>query len=529
MSQSIIGKDQYQINLRIIITFSGHSRRFKAAGYKLPKFLIKIDGQPIIKHVLNMFGDDCFFDLIFNKKQILKYPNIKNIIEEHLPKKNFRINEINSHELGPAYSVSQLKDIKHDENVLISYCDYLVQWNYKYFINSLKECDGAIPAFKGFHPASFGNTYYAYMKLNSNGELKELREKKSFTNQRQEEPASIGMYYFKKWSDFQFFYKQSIQDDIFKNHKEHYISLVYNQMVKNKHRIKVPFVKKFVCLGTPEDLDQYLNWHDYFKKKKIINQQFSNLVNLIPMAGNGKRFKDYGYNTSKPLIQIDNTPMVIKSCSSFPIPERWVFIIKKKDNDSFNIAKKLGANFKNYKIITVNKTTSGQAATCLYAKDVIDEKKSIFVASADYELFFNQKKFLEFTKNKKNVVDVVVFTKKLGGNLIKDPKAFGYCVIDKTKKILKIVEKNTISTNPGDDPLVVGSFWFKNSKLFFELMDEILSKNIKVNNEHYIANGLNLLIKRGYNISIFEVDNWISFGDPFELELYYYWSGYFNE
>ena len=60
-------------------------------------------------------------------------------------------------------------------------------------------------------------------------------------------------------------------------------------------------------------------------------------------------------------------------------------------------------------------------------------------------------------------------------------------------------------------------------------MDEILSKNIKVNNEHYIANGLNLLIKRGYNVSIFEVDNWISFGDPFELELYYYWSGYFNE
>jgi len=61
------------------------------------------------------------------------------------------------------------------------------------------------------------------------------------------------------------------------------------------------------------------------------------------------------------------------------------------------------------------------------------------------------------------------------------------------------------------------------------LLKQIAKHNIKVNNEHYIANGLNMLIEKNYNIISFEVDSWVSFGDPFELELYYYWEDYFNQ
>ena len=482
----------------------------------------------MIKYVIKMFDDkDVFFDLIFNNKQILKYPEIKKIISDILPANNFRINVIEPHELGPAYSISLLKNIKDDEKILISYCDFILQWNFKHFINSLGDCDGAISAFKGFNPASFGKTSYAYMKLNSKNELIEIREKKSFTKNRQNEPASTGIYYFKKWLDFKLFYKKSIKEGVFKNYKEHYISLIFNKLLENNLVVKALFVKKFICLGTPEDLDQYLNWFNYFKKKKFKKIYFDNMTNLIPMAGNGKRFQDYGYKTSKPLIQINKIPMVIKSCNSFPIPESWIFILKEEDNKKFSIEKKLNLNFENLKIITVSEQTTGQAATCLLAKDIISKSKSIYIASADYELFFNQKFFLNFINNNQQI-DAIVFTKKLKGNLIKDPKAFGYCISDSNNKILKIVEKDVISSHPGDDHLIVGSFWFRSSKLFFDLLDKIIKSDIKVNNEHYIANGLNLMIQQNFNVHTYEVDNWTSFGDPFELELYYYWSEYFN-
>ena len=71
---------------------------------------------------------------------------------------------IDSHDRGPNFSALQVKDIKENNEVIISYCDFFVKWDYARFKREVYGYDSAIPAFKGFHPASFGNTFYAYMK-----------------------------------------------------------------------------------------------------------------------------------------------------------------------------------------------------------------------------------------------------------------------------------------------------------------------------------------------------------------------------
>ena len=50
-----------------------------------------------------------------------------------------------------------------------------------------------------------------------------------------------------------------------------------------------------------------------------------------------------------------------------------------------------------------------------------------------------------------------------------------------------------------------------------------------INNEYYIGNSINLLIAEGKNFVIFEIDRWISYGDPFELDLYFYWNKWFTK
>ena len=42
------------------------------------------------------------------------------------------------------------------------------------------------------------------------------------------------------------------------------------------------------------------------------------LINIMPMAGEGKRFKNLGYKTQKPLININGEPMFIKSAKCMP-------------------------------------------------------------------------------------------------------------------------------------------------------------------------------------------------------------------
>ena len=38
---------------------------------------------------------------------------------------------------------------------------------------------------------------------------------------------------------------------------------------------------------------------------------------------------------------------------------------------------------------------------------------------------------------------------------------------------------------------------------------------------------MNLLIEGGKKIKVFFADQWISYGDPFELEVYNYWEDHF--
>ena len=46
--------------------------------------------------------------------------------------------------------------------------------------------------------------------------------------------------------------------------------------------------------------------------------------------------------------------------------------------------------------------------------------------------------------------------------------------------------------------------------------------------ENFIGVNINYLIDLGYKVRCFWVDEWISYGDPFEYEMLHYWSEYFE-
>ena len=96
------------------------------------------------------------------------------------------------------------------------------------------------------------------------------------------------------------------------------------------------------------------------------------------------------------------------------------------------------------------------------------------------------------------------------------------------KPYSKIVEKDTISDNPSEDPMALGSFWFRKGSDFIFAAKHAISNDITVNGEHYIANSINILLEKGKKFVCFDVDAWISFGDPFELKIYEYWEEYFE-
>lgn len=252
--------------MKVLIPMAGHSRRFFLAGYKDPKQFIYINGKPMIHHVCSMFSEKDEFILICNQEH-LKNSNYKAILNA-LPYK-IRIVPIAPHESGPLYSCLQADDLfKSDDPVIISYCDFFLEWNYKQFLQCAAESDGCISVFKGFHPASFGNTLYCYIQADENNHLTRLREKQCFTDNRHQEWASSGIYYIDCWDQFYKYAMQVLQEDK-KVANEYYTSLIYPEMLEDKKTISIHPASKFICWGTPEDLEEYLFWEKYFQNKKL--------------------------------------------------------------------------------------------------------------------------------------------------------------------------------------------------------------------------------------------------------------------
>ena len=152
--------------MQIVIPMSGFGERFRAKGYSKPKPLIDIDGQSIISYVVDLFPSESNLFFICNEDHL---SNSSYRMESHLKAicHTGKVIGIPSHKLGPIHAVNQIKDkLDFNEPVVVNYCDFTCYWNWYNFKKIVQDLnvDGAIPAYRGFHPHSLGSTNYAYMK-----------------------------------------------------------------------------------------------------------------------------------------------------------------------------------------------------------------------------------------------------------------------------------------------------------------------------------------------------------------------------
>ncbi|MFA6531001.1 MAG: glycosyltransferase family 2 protein [Candidatus Micrarchaeia archaeon] len=251
------------------------------------------------------------------------------------------------------------------------------------------------------------------------------------------------------------------------------------------------------------------------------------MANLIPMAGEGKRFSDAGYSVPKPLITVSGKPMIIKAIESMPDSDKWIFICRKEHIANYGLDKILRGKIPNCEIITVDKTTDGQLASCLLARKLLDENEELFIGACDNSMVWERKKFEALRADSGIDAAVWAFTKQM--NLTIKPTAWGWVDADSSGKVKGISVKVPISSEPYNDQAVIGSFWFRRAKDFLSAADEMKEKDIRVNNEFYVDSIPNVLISHGKNVASFLVDKYIGFGTPNDLKTYEYWEGYFKK
>lgn len=518
--------------MQIVIPMSGFGERFRRAGYAIPKPLIEIEGKPIVAHVIDMFPGETDLIFICNQEHLNEPAyRLEAILKEYCP--SGRVIGIPPHKLGPINAVRQIEYLLDPaEPVVVNYCDFTCYWDWRHFKRFVGDCgcSGAIPAYKGFHPHSLGNTNYAYMR-EKNGWVQDIQEKQPYTDNRMEEYASSGTYYFASANIMSQAFRTTMEQDLNVG-GEYYVSLAYKPLLASKLPVVVYPLQHFMQWGTPEDVAEYNTWSKAFRGliADSINHSTPHGALVIPMAGLGQRFASEGYTLTKPLIPVSGLPMVAQATHDLPPAEHHVFVLRADMAGYETVVNELKALYPAAIIKPIDHLTEGQACTALIGLDALEGKEGrkcdpITIGACDNGALYNIDTYKKLVNDPS--VDVVVWGVRAYPNALRHPKMFGW--IDAKDGLIRSISVKTPLDAPASDPIVLGTFTFRRAEDFRRALERLIARDGRINGEFYIDSLINDAIALGLRCHLFEVDSYLCWGAPNDLRTFEYWQSCFHK
>jgi dTDP-glucose pyrophosphorylase len=215
---------------------------------------------------------------------------------------------------------------------------------------------------------------------------------------------------------------------------------------------------------------------------------------VIPIAGRGSRFVEAGYLLPKPLIPVYEMPMIEVVVNNIrpKTHHSFTFIALKEHLDNLEMSKTLERIAPGCNIISVNHVTEGAACTVLLAKEVINNEDPLMLANSDQWIDIDINDYLKVMERKD--IDGLIMT------MSADHPKWSYIGINKDRLIDRVVEKQVISNEA-----TVGIYNFKHGSDFILAAEQMISKNLRVNNEFYVAPVYNEMIGGGAKITYYNI------------------------
>ena len=233
---------------------------------------------------------------------------------------------------------------------------------------------------------------------------------------------------------------------------------------------------------------------------------------VIPMAGQGSRFTQAGYEKPKPFIDVKGKPMIVRVMENLYYPgARYILIGRAEHLDKEReIVKQIEKDY-NATFIAIDKLTEGTACTVLFARQFINNDTPLLIANSDQLVDGGIQKYIDDC-----------FTRKLDGSILtfidelRDPK-WSFAKINADGLVTDVKEKIAIS-----EFATVGIYLFSKGTSFVDGAVDMIINNDRVKNEFYTAPVYNYAISAGKKIGIFNIEptQMHGLGIPEDLEYY---------
>ena len=262
-------------------------------------------------------------------------------------------------------------------------------------------------------------------------------------------------------------------------------------------------------VGSPKEV----NYNNIYK---YLNQERTNMIPkwkdeklnvLIPMAGAGSRFEQAGYTFPKPLIEVKGKPMIQVVVENLNLEANYIYVVQKAHRQKYNLDTLLNLITPGCKIVETDGLTEGAACTALLAKEFIDNDAPLFFANSDQFVEWDSNEFMYKMNETQADGGIVTFNAT-------HPK-WSFAKVDENGLVTEVAEKNPIS-----DIATVGYYYWKNGSDFVKYAEQMVEKDIRINNEFYVCPVFNQAIAGGKQIRTFNTTGMWGLGTPEDLNYY---------
>ena len=508
--------------MQLVVPMSGQGHRYLREGYVAPKPLVPVAGVPMVERVLASFP--AAWPATFVLAENHRGTALPELLERLRPGSTVRF--IAPHTLGPGRALADaVLALPPDDPVFVSYCDYGMAWDAARFERFVREtaCDACVVSYRGFHAHYLSPVTYAYSRLDGE-RVVEVREKGSFTADRESEYASAGGYFFRTAALLKAALEAQVRLGLHHD-GELYTSLTVEALLRSVPgaHVRVFEIDGFFQWGTPDDLRDFEYWERTFTARNRASGRRGTVDQvLMPMAGRGSRFAAIS-RKPKPLIPIGGRPMYRAALDALPEAARTVLVALDEAAASLDAPE---GTF----VVTLPDTPAGQALSTEAGLAQLDPSREVLVAACDHALVLPPDRWAAFRADP--ACDAAIFTVRGLPAAARSPSSFAWVVPEPGDAPFPTVEhvsvKVPVSPDPRRDAVLVGSFWFASTARLAWGISELRRRDLRVNGEIYLDSVFALFAEAGLRVRSVPLDGCVSWGDPDSLAEALYWAEMFG-
>lgn len=247
---------------------------------------------------------------------------------------------------------------------------------------------------------------------------------------------------------------------------------------------------------------------------------------IIPMTGNGSRFKEAGFKRLKPFIEVHGIPMIEWVTRMFPnCEENFTFICRAEHLDELPYVKDILTRIAPGSTIlrADNWIKLGPANDVLNFSNHIDDMSQVIICYCDFFMTWDFEKFLSAVSHVECDGAIPCYT-GFHPHLCKEKNVYASCLVDDADHLVEIKEKYSWTEDKTLSRHSPGLYYFKTGAIMKSALSSLIRSNETIGGEYYVSMAFNYLVEEGCKVWCpTNVEHFCQWGTPDDLNDYLFW------